>query len=234
MARGKRTDPRVISMVQTMWAGDPKLRATDIHNRLKSKVTNCPRLRSVQMIIRDAKRRATPIPDDPPLQPWGADWPESPEDIKCLYRLMACRFFERSGAVGLTTRHARWALKLRGVFDVTGLDPAREYEWGCVHLTLALSYSWRERAAETLGEAPYTADLDAVLMFRPWESGGESYRELVRHGLIPPWLFETDLEAGGVIAPGASERWQQFLREVAQVGQEGMEGSHARHHKKEG
>jgi hypothetical protein len=137
---------------------------------------------------------------------------------------MICRLFERPDAPGLTVRQVKWALKLRKVFDVTGLDPASEYKLTYTHLFWAGAYARRDRAADILQrKPPYTADLDSVMMLRPWE-GGEAYREAVRQGLIPVWRVENELAAWEIANPGVSERYRHFERAMSKIMEE---ASHA-------
>jgi hypothetical protein len=221
------TPQPIIDKIESMWAENHQPQAKRLYELVKSQVKGYPSLRKVQQVIRDAKRRAGPIADDPPLQPWGEGWPEAPEDIACLFRLMLCRLFEHPDATGLTIRQAKWALKLRGVFDVTGLDPENEYKRTYEHIIWANAYARRDRAAAILKrDGPYTADLDGVMMFRPWEGALGAYREAVRLGLVPGWEIENELEAMEVSNTGFSERYRQFERVMSQVVEE---ESHERH-----
>ena len=75
----------------------------------------------------------------------------------------------------------------------------------------------RERAGEILKRLAYTADLDGVMMFRPWEPrpAGEEYWRAVKAGAIPPYLPENDIDASETIHPGFRE-WVEYENQLTE------------------
>jgi hypothetical protein len=207
------TPPHVVSLIETLWAvrfkKNPKVTAVEIHSIAKNQTPRgqCPSERRVQQIIKAVRIKAGHIPDDPPLVPWGPDWPELPEDIACLFQLL--RFYSlRSRIDGmewtLDTRTARWALKLRGMFDTTWPDPDEmDLQVGDLD-RWADAYATREMAGEILKQPPYLDDLNGVMEFRPWENESARlvYVKAVEVGAVPPWTEGADVDAVEAVMPG--------------------------------
>jgi len=211
------TPEYVVKIIEGLWAEDDKQTALTVHSRAKALLPHgqCPAERKTQQIIRSARKRAGPIPDDPPLIPWNLGWPENAEDAACLFRLL--RFYSlMSASTGLEwrldTRTAKWALRLRAVFDVSALDLEGEVALVENHYLWASAYAERERAGEILKRPPYVADLDGAMQFRFWESESArlTYLKAVQLGVIPPYLQETDAETAETEFPGI-KAWMEGM-----------------------
>ena len=177
----------VVQQIAAIWIGNPTLTATKVYQRA-SGMGRRPSLRKVQEIVREARRRSetSGIPlEDPKLVPWGPEWPtDDADDIACLFRLLAT-----ADVTGhrLNTRTARWALKLRKVFE-------GGWEGSILHLSFAYLYGGIEKGLELmpqgLGIADYTLEemcvnLNESLMLRFWESEEEAgiYKEAMLRGI---------------------------------------------------
>lgn len=213
------TPEKVVRQIETLWAenGRPTAEKVETLAELKN-IEGRPGLRKIQQIIRRKKQQISsdPPPPEPPIQPWGTDWPESPEDIECLLRVMLSG--RLNGVKYLTARQSRWVLRLREIFSVAGLSADAVLERGSYHLIWALLYSRREQGASILKQGtPYTDDLDAVMMFRPWESEGrwEAYQEAIKAGIVPSWHFKAELDVMKLIEPESFdykwELWEQMI-----------------------
>jgi hypothetical protein len=218
-----RTPPNVVSLVESLWVKqfkkNPKVTAIKIHSIAKTQLppSQCPSVRRVQQIIQQIRIKAGPFPDDPPLIPWGPDWPELSEDIACLFQLMRL-YSLRSRVDGmelrLDTRTARWALKLRGMFDTTWPKPERIDPQVMDLDRWADAYASREIVGEILNQPPYLDDLNGVMEFRPWEkeSARLAYWEAVEIGAVPPFTLEAEEEAAEAMMPGYLDAIDQMER----------------------
>jgi len=153
-----------------------------VYERAQATTPGCPKLRKVQEIVRDLKKKAqaSQVPvEEPPIVPWGPMWPTDGEEIACLFKL-----FRTSLDAGwhLGKRTAKWALSLRKL--------SIGEEGGVTHLNWAYHYVNREKMVLIVNGTraqPFTGDLAGQMIFRPWESSEnfEDYREAVAEGKIP-------------------------------------------------
>lgn len=146
------------------------------------------------------------VPPDSFLEPWGAGWPTDAQEIAYLLRLLS--FPLRQPWPELTVRAAGWALKLRvaaGSAD-TDADVQR-------HLTVAHSYAEREQVAAVLDRPIYTADLDAWLMYRPWESdrNRQEYEKAKAERLVREVDPRGIVLAKELLHPGFLAHMKEFL-----------------------
>ena len=202
------TSEEIVREIEDIWAEDVHQSARYVYLEARRRIGSCPGIRKVQLIVRDAKRRASPIPDDPPIVPWGDDWPQDPAQIAALFRVMASARVARHHL--LTTREAEWVKKLSGLFDYSGLVGAAEGDLAYTHFNFAWAYAQRERAGEILKRSAFYEDLDGLVMFSPWATDNdqrfESYQKAVQNGLVPSYDPAIFTEAGEVIYPGHTER----------------------------
>ena len=218
MGRGPTVKTETREQIETLWAEKPFRTAKWVHQQTAN-FSPRPKLRTVQQIIRDAKRRAIPIPDDPLIVAWGDDWPEDPDQIAVLFRVMASARVALN--YRLTTREARWVIALSGLFDYSGLGDADEGHLAYEHFLFARSYAQRERVGVILDRQPYFDDLDGLVMFSPWatnkEQRLESYQSAVQNGLVPSYNPDIFIEAGEAIYSGYTEASEAMwkIREVA-------------------
>ena len=108
------TDPAVVAQIGDIWLNDTSLTGVQVFEIAETTVRGCPKIRKVQEIVRDLRKRAqasrVPI-TDPPIVPWDANWPAEAEEIACLFKLMKTCNDRR-----MDPRVARWGLKLRKIF----------------------------------------------------------------------------------------------------------------------
>ena len=180
-----RISPAVVDQIRSIWVANPSWTGVKVYEYARTRVSGCPKLRKVQELGRDLKRKAqaNQVPfQDPPIVPWGPMWPKDVEEIACLFKLMRTTLQDER-AVPIHARNAKWALTLRKIFE-------GEWEGGIHHLFWATSYAWREKMTQVVKgpEAkPFTDDLDGVMMFRMWESveSANAYQEAVEDAKIP-------------------------------------------------
>jgi len=154
----------VLTQIGMLWVEDPSQMGTEVYQHAVKLIDACPSERKVQEIVRAAKKRASDrsLPsEDPPLVPWGQEWPTAAGEIACLFKLLDTA--RQSGSHVITCLTAQWALKLRKVF-------ASEWESSVIHLSFAYLYAVRDRWSQFSGAGLYTWDLDSCLMSRFWES----------------------------------------------------------------
>ena len=178
----------IVQTIENIWAENHQPSAQKVYE-LAAMIKERPSLRKVQQIVRDAKRRAKQIPDDPPIVPWtdATVWPQDPTQVASLFLVMRVALLEVDRR--LTVGEARWVTKLSGLFDYNGLGCDEEYRLAYVHFVVAHTYARRERAGEILERPAKTDDLDGLTMFRPW-AGDERfrlYRAAIQDGLIPDY-----------------------------------------------
>ena len=163
--------------------------------------------RTYQNILARAKKKARPVPVDHELIPWQEGWPKDPAEISCLFKLRHSALVVE-GDVGVDKRLAEWALKLRCLFS-------EAWEGSYQHLITADGYAQRHRAAETLNEPAYTADLDGQVMYRTWESPDhfKAWRTAMDQGLVPRLSGSSNSDDEEAIAPGAYESHLEVLLE---------------------
>ena len=164
----------VVDRIHWLWLQDNKQTAKMVWIRNGRQ----PSLRKVQQIIKAVRPRVQPIADDPLLKPWDEHWSKyHPEEIAVLYDLLWVTTVLDWLAPPLDTRTARWALKLRGLFDTQ----QRYHAYSL--LFHSFCFATRERAAEVLCHDSFdTDDLDASLTFRAWESGENNKAALAMAG----------------------------------------------------
>ena len=197
----------IVDVILEIWAYENCCNATRVFALAKAKLGDKrPSLRKIQQIISAAKPKAKTVPPDRPIEPWGEDWPKTPNEIAFLFRLMY--FAYGVNAPKLDRRVAKWALRLKSIFD--GGDPiAINYLYSWANL-----YARRERASLILGEAvPSTADIDAQMVFRVWEQLEDSnnlsfYQKAVEEGAYPE--AKDSFEDLKVLFPGGSVRTIAF------------------------
>jgi hypothetical protein len=222
MAKGPLISKEVVEAVVQIWAelGAPRERGAGKRVYLLARnLKPRPGLRTVQKIIRDAKGNTKTVTTDPPLVPWGKGWPEDSVAAAVLMRIMNVFGIRRA-----TAREADWIARLSALFDYAGLDLDTEMGLSLWHYTCAAAYARRERAGEVLGrEAPYTADLDAMMVFRIWLSDERwaAYIKALQEGIIPHCNFDEFVEAMDAIRTGSSGPLRRSLDRILK--QEGVD-----------
>lgn len=152
-------------------------------------------------IARYVKR--SPLPER--VVPWRLRWPDDPGEIAYLFRLLALD-------PDLDWDTARWALRLRVALgrEESEKDILR-------HLAVAMLYALRDLEMKVLGkDVRDTADIDAYLMFRAWESPErtEQYWTAVRAGRVPAMSGERQLRALVVVEYGPDSEHLTQLKET--------------------
>lgn len=174
----------VVERIKVLWAEDPTQTATKVYERARVTLSNCPSKRKVQDIIKSGKKEASAhgvATIDPEQIPWGAGWPDDPEEIACSFRLRGTALL--LGITSIDTLTAQWSLRLRKVF-------CGEWEGSVVHLLFSRLYAERQRATERIygvyAEPDYE-DLDGALMFHYWTSKEDLdlYKAVLDHGGVP-------------------------------------------------
>ena len=159
-----------------LWAEDPTQSARSVYRRYGERHGQTQvGLRKVQEIIALAKARA-PERSFPFIEwrPWN-DEAEASEDAAYLLQLNAA-----SQAIygrNLYQHEAAWGRRLRVALE--GLSLIGQ-------LVFVKEYANRERLSFFFSEPPGTADLDALVAYRPWvPENYEPYHVAVYFGLIP-------------------------------------------------
>lgn len=157
--------PRVsaekVEIVEMVWANNPELKTHQIWMDSKQVMS----LRKTQQVVAEAKKKARSIPDDLEIIPWSDDWPTDANEIACLFRLKRKSL---QLPIRLTTRVAKWALKIREVFVHRNENPDVDIDFW--HLLWAHQYAQEDRVSEIFGQEMNTSYLDNRMMFRVWES----------------------------------------------------------------
>ena len=181
-----KTPEDVVAAIELLWAENPKQSALKVWGKYHA-YTGSPSPavvsgRRVQQIIAAAKKRKSTGRVYPLVEwrPWRNET-ESRDDASYLLRLDAISMatFGRH----LYQHEAKWARRLRTAIE--SLSPWLQY-------VIAGVYAGREVAAYFLEEQrPYTADLDGILAYMPWETENKwAYQWAVVGGAVPyPLVF---------------------------------------------
>ena len=154
----------------------------------------------------EAALRAKVIPNDPPIEPWGEEWPSDADEAAYLLMLWGASRLIRSK---LSIRHAKWARRLR-----VALQPCFNVDDAWRNLATIGAYVRREQAHEFLGGPElYTLDLNWYVMLKPWlsEEAAAGYKAAIADELVPGVDIELDLMFWDETNPGVIERMRERI-----------------------
>ena len=168
-----------IKAVRDLWAEDRSRSARAIHehfNHLHGEKTISQKKVNdiVQEAIRNAPTQGMPTVE---WEPW-KNPEESSEDVDHLLRLDAvCRVTEGRP---MHEHEAAWGRRLRVALET--LSPYHQFRF-------TQRYALRQVIAFNLNEAAYTADLDGLVVYKPWLSDSwNAYAYALTTGAHPPPL----------------------------------------------
>ncbi len=173
MPRPKIPD-QVVEEIQKLWEREPTRSARQIHITFKQRSNVNISERKVQQIIAELRwkrpRREFPVVE------WTAWQDETETSVDSAYLL---ELDALSLALGrhLYQHEAKWGKRLR--VSLNSLNKL-------IQLAFIRDYALRESAAYSTGTTTYTADIDALVAYRPWlPENYEVYHFAVIKGSIP-------------------------------------------------
>jgi hypothetical protein len=232
--RERDIDPRVWEAILDLVQDPKKYGASEIRRQLQARENIrgesefgdwVPGLRTMQRVVRDIRGRLTPL--DAPfewheMEQYGLPWEAGPYLLEMWITskeppLPTDRFPPESAP---TARAARWVWRTH--LAVPDLDVLYIRHF-------AGRFAQRELAHEVLGVPFYVADLEAHLVYRPWEGWPEDlsmynrYQRAVQEGRIPP--LEDAIKWIDQVLGGLKQLPSQLGRNIPHIGGRPMTGA---------